>query len=115
MRLRDRFSRVAVVRLEGALVSAMALAACCVGVSSAAAEGLIRTIPIASPPHEVSSNGTFAWVADEEGVAEIEASTGIVVRTIPSANAHAVSADGTHVWVGSDGEHNWPNEGAVSE
>jgi YVTN family beta-propeller protein len=74
----------------------------------------------------VSSDGTHAWVTSSgitcngscqesdmvvAAVTEIDASTGTVVNTIPvSAGAAAVSSDGTHVWVTSDGA-----PGTVSE
>ena len=44
------FSRAGAARLTGVLLATVAVAACCVGVSSAAAEGVIRTIPVGSYP-----------------------------------------------------------------
>jgi len=87
--------------LSGVLVAAVAVAACCVGVSSAAAAGVIRTIPVGSGPGFVSSDGTHVWVTTGEGaVSEIEASSGTVIRTIPVGRSPlGVSSDGTHVWV----------------
>ncbi len=101
MRLLDGFSRARAVRLTGMLVAAVAVAACCVGVSSAAAEG-IRTIPVGSDPEGVSSDGTHVWVTNdqEDTVSEIEASSGTVIRTIPVGHGpESVSSDKTHVWV----------------
>ncbi len=101
MRLLDGFSRAGAVRLTGTLVAAVAIAACCVGVSSAAAEA-IRTIPVGSGPLGISSDGTHVWVTNvfENTVSEIEASSGTVIRTIKVGSVPAgVSSDGTHVWV----------------
>jgi YVTN family beta-propeller protein len=111
MRLLDGFSRAGVVRLTGVLVAAVAVAACCIGVSSAAAEG-IRTIPVGSGPLDVSSDGTHVWVTNfgEETVSEIDASSGTVIRTIPVGRyPFGVSSDGTHVWVANT------SDGTVSE
>jgi len=83
------------------LVAAVAVAACCVGVSSAAAEG-IHTIPVGIDPDGVSSDGTHVWVTNEreETVSEIEASSGTVIATIHVGSfPGGVSSDGTHVWV----------------
>ncbi len=102
MRLLDGFSRAGVVQLTGVLLATVAVAACCVGVSSAAAEGVIRTIPVGSNPWGVSSDGTHVWVANrnEATVSEIDASSGTVIRTIPvGIEPTGVSSDGTHVWV----------------
>ncbi len=98
MVLLDGFSRAGLVRLTGVLVVAVAVAACCVGVSSAAA----GVIPVGGSPRGVSSDGTHVWVANEEEgtVSEIEASSGTLIRTIPvGRNPNGVSSDGTHVWV----------------
>ncbi len=106
-RLVDGFSGAGVVRLTGELVAAVAVALCCVGVSSAAAVEGIRTIPVGSYPRGLSSDGTHAWVGsyNENTVSEIQASSGEVIRTIPvGAGPDAVSADGTHVWVGNERE-----------
>ena len=106
MRLLGGFSRAGVVRLTGVLVAAVVVAACCVGVSSAAA----GVIPVGSGPFGVSSDGTHVWVANkgEDTVSEIEASSGTVIRTIPvGSNPEGVSSDGTDVWVA--------NQGTVSE
>ena len=46
------------------LLATVAVAACCVGVSSAAAEGVIRTIHVGSLPAGVSSDGTHVWVTN---------------------------------------------------
>jgi YVTN family beta-propeller protein len=116
-RLLDGFSRAGAVRLTGVLVAAVAVAACCVGVSSAAAGEGIRTIPVGSHPLGVSSDGTHVWVAnsgyrDEHTVgtvSEIEASSGEVIHTTPIGEypgagsfPSGVSSDGTHVWVTDD-------------
>jgi len=88
------------------LVATVTVAACCVGVSSAAAAGLIRTIPVGSIPRGVSSDGTHVWVTNywEGTVSEIEASSGTVIRTIKVGNnPYGVSSDGTHVWVTNRG------------
>ena len=114
MRLLDGFSRAGAVRLTGVLLAAVAVAACSVGVSSAAA-GLIHTINVGSP-YGVSSDGTHVWVTDvaEETVSEIEASSGTVIRTIHvGRNPYGVSSDGTHVWVANFGP--FGEEGTVSE
>ncbi len=100
------FSRRGVVRLTGVLVAAVAVAACCVGVSSAAAEG-IRTIKVGSEPIAVSSDGTHVWVGNygEETVSEIEASSGTVIRTIKvGSGPEGVSSYGGEVWVTNSGE-----------
>jgi DNA-binding beta-propeller fold protein YncE len=113
MRLLDGFSRASAVRLTGVLVAAVAVAACCIGVSSAAATGVIRTIPVGGGPYGVSSDGTHVWVTSGSGdaVSEIDASSGTVVNTITlnSGNQGDVSSDGTHVWVTNNGS------GTVSE
>jgi YVTN family beta-propeller protein len=83
------------------LVATVAVAACCVGVSSAAATGVIRTIPVGARPLGVSSDGTHVWVTNsgEGTVSEIEASSGTVIRTIHvGSEPDGVSSDGTHVW-----------------
>jgi YVTN family beta-propeller protein len=98
MRLLDGFSRAGAARLSGMLV----VAACCVGPSSAAAEGVIRTIPVGHQPKAVSSDGAHVWVADQgqNTVSEIQASSGNVIRTIGVGSAPSgVSSDGTDVWV----------------
>jgi YVTN family beta-propeller protein len=98
----NRFSRAGAVRLTGLLVSAAAVAACCVGVSPAAAEEGIRTIPVVSVPIAVSSDGTHVWVASvsENTISEIEASSGTVTRTIAVGGSHeGVSSHGGDVWV----------------
>ena len=102
MRPLDGFSRAGVLRLTGALVATVTVAACCVGVSSASASAVVNTIPVGSDPEGVSSDGTHVWVAnDGDGtVSEIDASTGTVVNTITvGSDPDAVSSDGTHVWV----------------
>ena len=102
MRSPDGFLRAGAVRLTG-LVATVAVAACCVGVSSAAAAEGIRTIPVGSYPLGVSSDGTHVWVTNPyvyNTVSEIDASSGEVIRTITVGNVPAgVSSDGTHVWV----------------
>ncbi len=116
MRLLDGFSRAGAVRLTGVLVAVVAAAACCVGVSSAAAEG-IRTIPVGLHPEGVSSDGTHVWVANfgEGTVSEIGASSGEVIRTIPVGHEpEGVSSDGTHVWVTNFGEDTVKEIGASS-
>jgi YVTN family beta-propeller protein len=98
----DGFSRAGAVRLTGMLVATVAVAACCIGVSSAGAEAVIRTIPVGGQPWGVSSDGTHVWVANAgtETVSEIEASSGTVIRTIPvGSQPFSVSSDGIHVWV----------------
>jgi YVTN family beta-propeller protein len=95
------------------LVAAVAVAACCVGVSSAAAARVIGTIHVGTFPRGVSSDGSHVWVANYggEAVSEIEASSGTVIRTIKVGSYPVgVSSDGTHVWVANSGE-----EGTVSE
>jgi len=112
MRLLDGFSRAGAVRLTGALVATVAVVACCVGVSSAAGEGLFRAIPVGSHPEGVSAYGGEVWVANrfEDTVSEIEASSGTVINTIPVGSApYGVSSDGIHVWVANE------SEGTVSE
>jgi YVTN family beta-propeller protein len=102
MRRLNRFSRAGAVRLTGLLVSAVAVAACCVGVSSAAAEEVIRTIPVVNVPIASSSDGTHVWVASvsENTISEIEASSGAVIRTIAVGGSHeGVSSYGGDVWV----------------
>jgi YVTN family beta-propeller protein len=100
------------VFLIGVLVAAVAMAACCVSVSAAAAEGIVATIPVGEVPEGVSSDGTHVWVVNggEDTVSEIDAASGEVIRTIPAGESpFGVSADGTHVWVTNTGE------GTVSE
>ncbi len=107
MRLLDGFSRAGAVRLTGVLLATVAVAACCVGVSSAATPGVANTISVGIGPNGVSSDGTHVWVANDSAkvgaggtVSEIDASTGTVVNTIPvGSEPYAVSSDGTHVWV----------------
>jgi YVTN family beta-propeller protein len=111
MQLLDGFLRGRIFRLTGALVATVVAAACCVGASSAVAEG-IHTITVGDHPWGVSSDGTYAWVANAEDgtVSEIEASSGTVIRTIHvGRDPEGVSSDGTHVWVA-----NWA-ENTVSE
>src|SRR6202049_430520 len=117
MRLLDGFSRAGVVRLTGVLVATVAVAACCIGVSSAGAAGVIRTIHVGSEARGVSSDGTHVWVANggEETVSEIKASSGTVIRTIHVGKGpFGVSSDGTHVWVTNSPEFA-PGESTVSE
>ena len=107
MRRLDGFSRAGAVRLTGVLVAAVAVAACCVGVSSAAAEEGIRSIPVGIHPAYVSSDGTHVWVTNngEDTVSEIAVSSGTVIRTIPVGSGPVgVSSDGTHVWVANSVE-----------
>jgi YVTN family beta-propeller protein len=111
MRLLDGFSRAGAVRLTGVLVASVAVATCCVGVSSAAA-GVIRTIPVGDAPEGISSYGGDVWVSNafEDTVSEIDASSGTVIRTIPVGDRPTgVSSDGSHVWVAN------AFEGTVSE
>ena len=113
MRRLSRFSRTGSVRLTGVLVAAVTVAAWCLGLSSAAAEEGIRTIPVVSAPIAVSSDGTHVWVASgsENKVSEIEASSGTVVRTIAVGGRHeGVSSDGTHVWVANEEGENTVSE-----
>jgi YVTN family beta-propeller protein len=93
-----------------------------VGVSSASAAAVVKTIPVGSEPGAVSSDGTHVWVANSGGgtVSEIDASTGTVVDTIPvGTDPVAVSSDGTHVWVANEGTYTYgtpnPVNGTVSE
>src|SRR5271167_4000760 len=103
MRLLDSFSRAGAVRLTGVLLATVVVAARCVGVSAAAAPGVIRTIHVGINPEGVSSDGTHVWVAnggdgggDEGTVSEIKASSGTVIRTIPvGVGPYGVSSDGT--------------------
>jgi YVTN family beta-propeller protein len=84
------------------LVAAVAVAACFLGVSSAAAEEGIRTIPVVNAPIAASSDGADVWVASvsENTVSEIEASSGEVIRTIAFGGSHeGVSSHGGEVWV----------------
>jgi hypothetical protein len=76
MRLLDGSLRAGAVRLTGVLLATMAVAACCVGVSSAAAPGVIRTIHVGYFADGVSSDGTHVWVANanEDTVTEIPTS-----------------------------------------
>jgi YVTN family beta-propeller protein len=102
MRLQSLLVRLNRGRMAGVLVASLTVAACCLGVSSAAAAGVIRTIPVGSFSEGVSSDGTHVWVTntEEETVSEIEASSGNVIRTIPlGVHPVGVSSDGTHVWV----------------
>jgi YVTN family beta-propeller protein len=117
MRLLNGFLRAGAVRLTGVLLATVAIAACCVGVSSAA-PGVIRTVHVGSGAAAVSSDGTHVWVVSSPSypakgtVSEIEASSGTVIRTIPvgvDACGGGVSSDGTHVWVTNC------NDGTVSE
>ena len=93
-----------------------------VGVSSASAAAVVKTIPVGSDPGAVSSDGTHVWVANSGGgtVSEIDASTGTVVNTIPvGTDPVAVSSDGTNVWVANEGTYTYgtpnPVDGTVSE
>jgi YVTN family beta-propeller protein len=84
------------------LIATAALAACWIGVPSAAASGSVNSSPVGSHPVGVSSDGTHVWVASQAAgtVTEIDASTGAVVRTIGvGTEPFGVSSDGTHVWV----------------
>ena len=103
MRLLDGFSRAGAARLTGVLLATVAVAACCVGVSSAAA-GVTRTIHVGRILGGVSSDGTHVWVAnnDDNTVSEIEASSGAVIRTIHVGGPPGeLSSDKTHIWVTS--------------
>ncbi|HEY5045643.1 MAG TPA: hypothetical protein VII53_07280 [Solirubrobacteraceae bacterium] len=111
MRLLDGFSRAGAARLTGVLLATVAVAACCVGVSSAAA-GVTRTIHVGRILGGVSSDGTHVWVANRGyypgggTVSEIEASSGTVIRTIPvGSQPVGVSSDGTHVWVANNDDN----------
>jgi YVTN family beta-propeller protein len=106
MRVLDGFSRAGAVRLTGVLLATVVVAACCVGVSSAAAPGVIRTIHVGRYPSGVSSDGTHVWVTNSlsNTVSEIKASSGTVIRTIHvGSGPGGVSSDGTHVWVANYG------------
>ncbi len=73
-----------------------------IGVCSASAAAVVKTIKVGSGPAGVSSDRTHVWVANSGGdtVSEIDASTGTVVNTIPvGSGPWGVSSDGTHVWV----------------
>jgi YVTN family beta-propeller protein len=117
MRLLDGFSRAGAVRPTGALVATVTLATCCIGVSSAAATAMIRTIPVGAHPCCVSADATHVWVANSGfpnehtvgTVSEIEPSSGEVIHTTPigeypgaGSYPSGVSSDGTHVWVTND-------------
>jgi hypothetical protein len=56
----DGFSRAGAIRVTGVLVAAVAVAACCVGVSPAAA----AVVNVGSFPCGVSSDGTHVWVTN---------------------------------------------------
>ncbi len=102
MGLLDGFSRAGVVRLTGVLVAAVAVAACCVGVSSAAAAGVINTIPVGGYPSGVFSDGADVWVTNGSGdtVSEIDAASHSVINTIPvGSDPIGVSGYGGDVWV----------------
>ncbi len=73
-----------------------------VGVCSASAAAVVKTIKVGSGPAGVSSDRTHVWVANSGGdtVSEIDASTGTVVRTITvGSGPWGVSSEGTHAWV----------------
>ena len=117
MRLLDSFSRAGAVRLSEVLLAAAAVAACCVGVSSAAAR-VIRTIPVGSQPFGVSSDGTHVWVTKlTTAVRSVRSKRRAAPSSARSPSAIApvgVSSDGTHVWVTNKGDYD-PGEGTVSE
>ena len=98
--VRGRLIHVGLVAGLGVLA---AVGVSCAAGSSAGAAEVINTIPVGSVPLAVSSDGTHVWVADydEDAVSEIEAASGKVIKTIPSACCYpaGVSSDGTHVWV----------------
>ena len=78
--------------------------------SPASAASVVQTIHVGAneTADDVSSDGTHVWVTNTNDfdlsgtVAEFDASTGALVRTIPvGPNPGSVSSDGTHVWVSS--------------
>ena len=56
-------------------------------------------ITVGVEPSGVSSDGTHVWVAVDNSVVELDASTGAIIQSIPVADPFSVSSDGTHVWV----------------
>lgn len=75
-----------------------------IGVCSASAAAVVKTLKVCPGAWGVSSDRSHVWVTcGGNKVVEIDASTGKVVRTIkpraPQGAAGAVSSDGTHVWV----------------
>ena len=81
------------------MMAALGLA---IGVCSASAAAVVKTILVGSGPEGVSSDGTHVWVTNsgDGTVSEIDAASGTVVNTIPVGSYPAgVSSDGTHVWV----------------
>jgi len=83
------------VRLAGLLIAPAAVAACCVGVSSAAI-GVIRTIPVGRYPAGVSSDGTHVWVTNtgEGSVSEIP--TSYAVAAPPEASIEFPAGGATY-------------------
>jgi titin len=70
--------------------------------SNSVVVGGSKLIPVGTNPEAVSSDGTHAWVANENdnSVTELDTSDGSFVQTISvGPSPDAISSDGTHVWV----------------
>jgi YVTN family beta-propeller protein len=76
----------------------------------ALAATVVGTIP-ASGANAVSSDGTHVWVS-ANNVVELDAATGVVVRSVPVAGS-SISSDGSHVWLGQPAGVN--GNGTISE
>ena len=97
--------------MAGSLVFMGSISAAVIGdTSPASAASVVQTIHVGTTeyPADVSSDGTHVWVTNTNSVdfsgtvAEFDASTGALVRTIPvGPQPGSVSSDGTHVWVSS--------------
>ena len=97
--------------VAGSLVFMGSISAAVIGdASPASAASVVQTIHVGAneTADDVSSDGTHVWVTNTNDfdlsgtVAEFDASTGALVRTIPvGPNPGSVSSDGTHVWVSS--------------
>jgi DNA-binding beta-propeller fold protein YncE len=94
--------------------------------SSEAQTTLVRVLPpsaVFDEPWSICSNGTNVWVPNNLGntVTELNASTGAVVQTLSGSNyalyfPQAVSCDGAHVWIVSQGPNTAdPNSARISE
>jgi YVTN family beta-propeller protein len=99
-----------IVRLARTLAVMFALGMA-IGVCSASAAAVVKTITVGGGPSGVSSDGTHVWVTNYgmsgpgDTVSEIDASTGTVINTITVGGAPLrVSSDGTHVWVTNRGD-----------
>ena len=75
-----------------------------IGVCSASAAAVVKTIKVGSGPAGVSSDGTHVWVANCGGgaVSEIDASTGTVVSTITVGSGPSGGVVGWHPRVGRE-------------